>query len=107
MKNLVALACLPVLLGACAASGPNFVTAAESHGLRQVALGEVVYTGCGNDQSFARRFTAVDGSGAKVDGMVCGALMGPTVMAAPAGQQLARLAPGQIMTVPVAVASGS
>lgn len=101
MKNAVILACLPVLLVACASSsGAQFVSAAESHGLSQVALGQVVYVGCGNVDEYARKFTAVDGAGAKVDGMVCGGLMGPTVMAAPAGQaQLARLAPGQVMKV--------
>lgn len=101
MKNIVIFACLPVLLGACAtSSGSQFVSAAESHGLSHVALGQVEYVGCGNVNAYARKFTAVDGAGAKVDGMVCGGLMGPTVMAAPAGQaQLARLAPGQIMKV--------
>lgn len=100
MKKGVIFACLPILLSACAASGPQFVGAAHSHGLNQVALGAVVYTGCGDDRAFARRFTAVDGAGAKVDGMVCGGLLGPTVMAAPAGQgALARLAPGQVFKV--------
>jgi hypothetical protein len=97
MKKGVIFVCLPVLLSACASAGPDFVGAAESHGLNKVAMGEMVYTGCGNDRAFARKFTAEDASGTKVDGVVCSGLLGPTVMAAPAGQRLARLAPGQAL----------
>jgi hypothetical protein len=94
MKNVVALLSLPFVLSACA-TAPGFVGAAQSHGLSQVAVGQWVLAGCGNINDYARKFTAVDAAGQKVNGMMCGGLLGPTVFAAPVGQaKLIRLGPG-------------
>gem|GEM_PF-6712676 len=94
MKHAIALLALPVLLSACATSGPDFAGAVEKGGLSQVAIGEMVWSGCGNESEYARKFTARGAAGEPMEGVVCGGLLGPTVFAAPAGsERLARLAP--------------
>jgi hypothetical protein len=95
MKRLVAFVGLSIALSGCASSGPRFADAVQAHGMTQVAIGAVVFDGCGNDRAFARKFSAIGRDGGKVEGVVCGGLLGPTVMAAPAGQSgLVRLASG-------------
>jgi hypothetical protein len=99
MKRLVALLSLPIALSGCASATPKFISAVQSHGMTQVAMGEMVFNGCGNTQAFARKFSAVGPNGGKVDGMVCAGLLGPTVLAAPAGQsRMVRLASGAVLT---------
>jgi hypothetical protein len=93
MKRLVAFVGLSVILSGCASATPKFISTIESHGMTQVAMGDVVFDGCGNARAFARKFSAIGSDGGKVDGVVCGGLLGPTVMAAPTGQtRLVRLA---------------
>ena len=95
MKPVVALLVLPFLLSACATRGPDFVGAVEKSGMSQVAIGDMVWTGCGNDREFARKFTARGDGGHRMEGVVCGGLLGPTVFAAPEGSmRLARMQPG-------------
>jgi hypothetical protein len=95
MKRLVAFVGLSIALSGCASEGPKFAEAIQAHGMTQVALGPVVFDGCGNDRAFARKFSAVGRDGDKVEGVVCGGLLGPTVMTAPAGQsRLVRLVSG-------------
>ena len=107
MKKLLALLALPAFLSACASSSPSFVGAVEKGGMSQVALGDMVWTGCGNDREFARRFSARGPQGQSMEGVVCGGLMGPTVFAAPVGsERLARVVPaGQSPTRLARIAS--
>lgn len=94
MKSFTAILALPILLSACA-TAPDFAGAVQQGGMSQVAVGDMIWTGCGNENEFARRFTAVDASGRPVEGVVCGGLLGPTVFAAPVGStRLARVTPG-------------
>jgi hypothetical protein len=91
----VALA-LAAALSACASSpaSTQFTSAAQSRGLSNVALGPVLYSGCGNEHEYARTFSAADANGGKVEGVICGGLLGPTVFAAPPGdKRLVRLEP--------------
>jgi hypothetical protein len=85
MKRLFALVGLSIVLSGCASSSPKFVNAIENKGMTQVAMGPMVFDGCGNDRAFARKFAAVGANGGKVEGVVCGGLLGPTVMVTPAG----------------------
>ena len=78
-RALVVLSLPLILLGACTSMAPKFVDAVETEGATQVVLGEIVFTGCGNENEFARKFTAMGPDGYEVEGLVCGGLLGPTV----------------------------
>jgi hypothetical protein len=101
---LAAALALPAGLSACVSSNTQFTSAAQIRGLNNIALGPVLYSGCGNEHEYARTFSAADSNGKKVEGVICGGLLGPTVFAAPPGdKRLVRLDPSQS----VALASGS
>jgi hypothetical protein len=79
MVRALTLITLPLLLSACASVAPKFVAAVETQGATQVVLGDIVFSGCGNENEFARKFTAMGPDGYEVEGVVCGGLLGPTV----------------------------
>ena len=77
--RILACIALPLLISACASTAPKFVSAVEAEGVNQVVLGDLVWTGCGNEYEYARSFTAMGADGYEVEGVVCGGLLGPTV----------------------------
>jgi hypothetical protein len=81
MIRVLASLALSLCAGACASGQSHFTAAAEAAGMTDIALGEVVFNGCGNENGLARKFTARNRDGDEVAGLICGSLLGPKIFA--------------------------
>ena len=69
-----------ILLAGCQMPEDQVVRAVNAAGMSDVQPGGIAWIGCSQGDDYGRKFTALDRSGNKVSGVVCGGLFkGATV----------------------------